>query len=200
MHPGALLTRLRAPYRHRRPWTIPANLAVAVNGKLDYAVVTHPALPYRLVVAEALVGSLRQRLSDQIPEGEELQIAATFKGDDLVGGTACREGRRTPPQVPAWWLHRRRSRLRTAERRLRWEARPSARLRLRMNRSGMAPPPGTKYKHPLLERESAVVAGGDYITTESGTGLVHTAPGHGQDDYITGLKCAADPRKHLAPL
>lgn len=30
--------------------------------------------------------------------------------------------------------------------------------------------------------------GGDYITTESGTGLVHTAPGHGQDDYITGLK------------
>lgn len=30
--------------------------------------------------------------------------------------------------------------------------------------------------------------GGDYITTESGTGLVHTAPGHGQEDYITGLK------------
>ena len=28
-----------------------------------------------------------------------------------------------------------------------------------------------------------------YITTESGTGLVHTAPGHGQDDYLTGLKC-----------
>lgn len=30
--------------------------------------------------------------------------------------------------------------------------------------------------------------GGDYITTESGTGLVHTAPGHGQEDYVTGLK------------
>ena len=30
--------------------------------------------------------------------------------------------------------------------------------------------------------------GGEYITTESGTGLVHTAPGHGQEDYITGLK------------
>ena len=117
------LTRLRAPCRHRRPWTIPANLAVAVNGKLDYAVVTHPALPYRLVVAEALVGSLRQRLSDQIPEGEELQIAATFKGDDIVGGTAGGEGWRTPPHAPVWWLHRRRSRLRTAERRLRWEAR-----------------------------------------------------------------------------
>lgn len=33
-----------------------------------------------------------------------------------------------------------------------------------------------------------MVIGGDYITTESGTGLVHTAPGHGQEDYQTGLK------------
>ena len=47
---------------------------------------------------------------------------------------------------------------------------------------------GTKYRHPLAGRESEVVLGGDYITVESGTGLVHTAPGHGQDDYITGLK------------
>ncbi|KAK3284624.1 hypothetical protein CYMTET_7727 [Cymbomonas tetramitiformis] len=47
---------------------------------------------------------------------------------------------------------------------------------------------GTQYKHPLFDRESPVVMGGDYITFESGTGLVHTAPGHGQDDYITGMK------------
>jgi isoleucyl-tRNA synthetase len=33
-----------------------------------------------------------------------------------------------------------------------------------------------------------VVAGGEYITADSGTGLVHTAPGHGADDYATGLK------------
>jgi len=32
------------------------------------------------------------------------------------------------------------------------------------------------------------VIGGDYITTETGTGLVHTAPGHGQEDYVTGQK------------
>ena len=56
------------------PWTIPANLAVAVNGKLSYAVVGHAALPYKLVVAEELVGALRQRLS-ALPEGEELQAA-----------------------------------------------------------------------------------------------------------------------------
>lgn len=47
---------------------------------------------------------------------------------------------------------------------------------------------GTSYTHPLYERNSPVLAGGDYITTESGTGLVHTAPGHGQEDYQTGLK------------
>ncbi len=42
---------------------------------------------------------------------------------------------------------------------------------------------GTTYTHPLYERSSPVVIGGDYITTDSGTGLVHTAPGHGQEDY-----------------
>ena len=33
-----------------------------------------------------------------------------------------------------------------------------------------------------------MVIGGEYITTESGTGLVHTAPGHGVDDFHTGQK------------
>ena len=47
---------------------------------------------------------------------------------------------------------------------------------------------GTIYTHPLYDRNSPVLEGGDYITTESGTGLVHTAPGHGQEDYLVGLK------------
>ncbi|KMZ59640.1 Isoleucine--tRNA ligase [Zostera marina] len=45
-----------------------------------------------------------------------------------------------------------------------------------------------RYIHPVYMKECPVVIGGDYITTESGTGLVHTAPGHGQEDYATGLK------------
>lgn len=45
---------------------------------------------------------------------------------------------------------------------------------------------GCQYRHPLFDRVSPVVVGGDYITTESGTGLVHTAPGHGQEDYQVG--------------
>lgn len=42
---------------------------------------------------------------------------------------------------------------------------------------------GCHYTHPLYERVSPLVLGGDYITTDNGTGLVHTAPGHGQEDY-----------------
>ncbi|MFO0032861.1 MAG: class I tRNA ligase family protein, partial [Cyanobacteriota bacterium] len=45
---------------------------------------------------------------------------------------------------------------------------------------------GLVYRHPLLDRTSPVGLGGDYITTESGTGLVHTAPGHGVEDFHTG--------------
>lgn len=47
---------------------------------------------------------------------------------------------------------------------------------------------GIKYEHPVSGIETPLVIGGDYITTESGTGLVHTAPGHGQDDYVVGQK------------
>ena len=44
------------------------------------------------------------------------------------------------------------------------------------------------YRHPLYDRQSEIVIGGDYVTTDSGTGLVHTAPGHGQEDYQVGLR------------
>ncbi|MBF2026861.1 MAG: isoleucine--tRNA ligase [Oscillatoriales cyanobacterium C42_A2020_001] len=44
------------------------------------------------------------------------------------------------------------------------------------------------YRHPLFDRESEVLIGGDYVTTDSGTGLVHTAPGHGQEDYQVGMR------------
>ena len=127
------------------PWTIPGNLAVAVNADLNYAVVEtstkettpNPSLERGeedstswegakfLIVAEDLVESLSKTL------GVNFTIKTTFKGEILENCT---------------------------------------------------------YQHPLFDRESPVVVGGDYITTESGTGLVHTAPGHGQEDYITGQK------------
>ncbi len=41
--------------------------------------------------------------------------------------------------------------------------------------------------HPFIARPSPVVVA-DYVTTETGTGCVHTAPGHGAEDYLTGLR------------
>ena len=44
----------------------------------------------------------------------------------------------------------------------------------------------TTYQHPFLERTGLVILG-DHVTADAGTGAVHTAPGHGQDDYVVGL-------------
>ncbi|WP_315788201.1 isoleucine--tRNA ligase [Fischerella sp. JS2] len=112
------------------PWTIPGNLAVALNAELNYAVVevTSPredvGFKY-LIVAADLVDRLSATLETP------LTVKATVKGKDLEHST---------------------------------------------------------YRHPLYDRESPIVIGGDYVTTESGTGLVHTAPGHGQEDYIVGQR------------
>lgn len=46
---------------------------------------------------------------------------------------------------------------------------------------------GLLLAHPFYARQVPIVLG-DHVTTDSGTGAVHTAPGHGQDDYIVGLK------------
>eukprot|EP00892_Ulva_mutabilis_P007438 jgi/Ulvmu1/5066/UM021_0083.1 len=116
------------------PWTIPANLAVAVNDRLQYSVVQLPEelCPWltqrRIVVAADLVDTLAGKLK---AEAGALRVLATVPGAALEG---C------------------------------------------------------AYQHPLFDRESPVVIGGDYITTEAGTGLVHTAPGHGQEDYAVGQK------------
>ena len=44
---------------------------------------------------------------------------------------------------------------------------------------------GLLLQHPYLEREIPVILG-EHVTTESGTGAVHTAPAHGQDDFVVG--------------
>jgi len=47
------------------------------------------------------------------------------------------------------------------------------------------------YKHPFVDRTGPLVTA-DYVTVDDGTGLVHTAPGHGEEDYRTGLKHGLD--------
>jgi isoleucyl-tRNA synthetase len=46
---------------------------------------------------------------------------------------------------------------------------------------------GVAFRHPWIDRDSPGVTG-DYVTLEAGTGVVHTAPGHGWDDYLTGVR------------
>ena len=106
------------------PWTIPANLAIAVHPQVDYAAVDLG--DEYILVAEA-------RLSDVLAAAKHESspaVATSLKGEALEN-------------LPT--------------------------------------------RHPLVDRPSPVVLA-DYVTTESGTGCVHTAPGHGADDYLTGLK------------
>ena len=46
---------------------------------------------------------------------------------------------------------------------------------------------GVLFSHPFLEKSVPIISG-NHVTTETGTGLVHTAPAHGLDDYIVGMK------------
>ena len=54
------------------------------------------------------------------------------------------------------------------------------------------------FRHPFIQRESLGILG-DHVTLEQGTGAVHTAPGHGQEDYVVGVQyglpvyCPVDP-------
>ncbi len=50
---------------------------------------------------------------------------------------------------------------------------------------------GLKARHPFIDRESLVILG-EHVTLEAGTGAVHTAPGHGQEDYEVGIRYGLD--------
>ncbi len=50
---------------------------------------------------------------------------------------------------------------------------------------------GLECRHPFIDRTSKLILA-DYVTLEQGTGCVHTAPGHGREDYETGLKYGLD--------
>jgi len=119
------------------PWTLPANVAVAV----------HPDVEYALVWVDGNVTVMATKLIEKVTQqarSEEVSVLARTTGEKLVG---------------------------------------------------------LRYKHPFVTQQpkcalqracslekiwSLVPA--DYVTTEDGTGLVHTAPGHGTEDYQSGLK------------
>ena len=105
------------------PWTLPANLAIAVQPEFDYSVVEHDGVNY-LIATELL------ELATKKFGWTDIRQVKLFKGAALEG---------------------------------------------------------IRYRHAFLEREGVFVLG-DYVTLDQGTGLVHTAPGHGADDFNTGKR------------
>ncbi|WP_252313857.1 isoleucine--tRNA ligase [Sinobaca sp. H24] len=105
------------------PWTIPANLAIALHPELTYVTVKQGGTKY--IVAEGLLEHLKTEL-----EWDEAETLRTFKGEELEH---------------------------------------------------------VMTSHPIYGRDSLVILG-DHVTLDAGTGCVHTAPGHGEDDYIVGQR------------
>ncbi|MBI1919910.1 MAG: isoleucine--tRNA ligase [Geobacter sp.] len=108
------------------PWTLPANLAIAVHPEFDYVALDTGTEV--LVVAEGLLDAFRKAT------GIEGTVIATFKAD-ILEKKLCR--------------------------------------------------------HPFYDRDSIILLG-EHVTLEAGTGCVHTAPGHGQEDYVLGLAHGLD--------
>ncbi len=120
------------------PWTIPANLAIALNKKIDYCIVKAIKENEKdgttkeignFILAEKLIASVAKETNLKLE-----QVTETFKGAELEGAV---------------------------------------------------------FLHPLFGRESVIVFG-DHVTTEAGTGSVHTAPGHGQEDFQVGKEYNLD--------
>ncbi|PTM59204.1 isoleucyl-tRNA synthetase [Desmospora activa DSM 45169] len=105
------------------PWTIPANLAIAIHADFTYTLVKTGGQQW--LMAEELVDSVMK-----LAGIEEYQKGETFKGSQL-SDVICR--------------------------------------------------------HPFYDRESPLVLG-DHVTLDAGTGCVHTAPGHGAEDFELGKK------------
>ena len=114
------------------PWTLPANLAVAVHPDHEYVAAhakTADGREMTLVLAKERVAAVAAAT------GLDIRVLRVIRGHDLAGMT---------------------------------------------------------YKHPLLAGKLCPVVTADYVTLDDGTGLVHTAPGHGIEDYGTGLKHGLD--------
>ena len=103
------------------PWTLPANMALAVNPDIEYGIVKGDTC---IIAAVELIEKLKKDI------GIEGEIVGRIKGRDLIG---------------------------------------------------------TITRHPFIDRDSCVVAA-DFVSVEDGTGIVHIAPGHGEEDYRVGLK------------
>jgi len=122
------------------PWTLAANLAIAVHPKLNYKTITYEkdGNKFVSVVAEERLKAVIAAAN--LEQGQYSVSEKSVKGSELEG---------------------------------------------------------LRYIHPFVEKnptdkDAYMVITTDYVTTEDGSGLVHTAPGHGQDDYVAGQRYGLD--------
>lgn len=170
------------------PWTIPANLAVAVNPELNYAVVKVESQERAGGAGEAGEAGGDKRAGGAGEAGGEIQNHATSStwGNPKTG-VAPKSKIQNPPAPSPQPLAPYKYLIVAADLVERLSATLGMQLSVKATVKGSQLEHST-YRHPLFERESPIVIGGDYVTTESGTGLVHTAPGHGQEDYLVGQR------------
>lgn len=119
------------------PWTLPANLAIAVHERFEYA----------LVRVDGNITVMATELVEKVcksAKAEDVETLATCSGEKLMG------------------------------------------LRYIHPLRDSAPTPSGEPEADTSNCYTIVSA--DYVTLEDGSGLVHTAPGHGADDYLTGLR------------
>jgi isoleucyl-tRNA synthetase len=113
------------------PWTLPANLALAVNPEFDY-VVWNSGPSGKFVLARDLLPRLQELIT--IPEDGKAENKPVVEG--VIPGRALE---------------------------------------------------GILTRHPFIDRGSPVLLG-DHVTLDAGAGVVHTAPGHGMEDYLVVQK------------
>ncbi len=130
IHPALAGKRVSVVIWTTTPWTIPANLAVALNPEYEYAAYEAPQGSGEVLI-------LARRLAPVVFEA--------------VGIGRWAELAPVDPRALE----------------------------------------GKAFRHPLYDRDSVVVLA-DHVTLEAGTGCVHTAPGHGQEDYEVGLRYGLD--------
>jgi len=132
------------------PWTLPANLAIAVHPKVEY--VFYDTGDRVLVIAKDLLPKVLAELAGGHVAVRDVQLPGAGEAVTAVSLAL-------PQNILAYATGYQLEKL--------------------------------EYRHPLYDRRSPVILG-EHVTLEQGTGLVHTAPGHGQEDYEVGLTYGLD--------
>ncbi|WP_164001112.1 isoleucine--tRNA ligase [Pyxidicoccus caerfyrddinensis] len=130
------------------PWTLPANLAIAVHPEFEY--VFYQLGARVICVAKDLLPKVLAEV-----KADELAV----KHVELPGGEVSAAALVDPSRILGYVRGEELEHL--------------------------------TYQHPFYERRGRILLG-EHVTLEAGTGLVHTAPGHGQEDYEVGLKYGLD--------